>query len=119
MLCFDQAFSESTASTFDYSLKEKAPFTIRNSLGIPLIVQHSGNLRPVGSAAQGKLHELAVDQIMDLEHSMFEPSSRGKLSALQRQESCLFSLTIGQKPHCHYITVTTSLSLHCHERQTL
>ncbi|XP_078029066.1 intermembrane lipid transfer protein VPS13C isoform X7 [Epinephelus lanceolatus] len=89
-----KAFSEGTASTFDYSLKEKAPFTIRNSLGIPLIVQHSANLRAVGSSAQGKLHELSVDQSMDLEHSMFEPSSRGKLSALQRQESCLFNLTI-------------------------
>lgn len=94
--CFDQAFSEGTASTFDYSLKEKAPFTIRNTLGIPLIVQHSANLRQVGPAAQGKLHELSVDQSMDLEHSMFKPSSRGKLSALQRQESCLFNLTIGQ-----------------------
>ncbi|KAM9366322.1 intermembrane lipid transfer protein VPS13C [Symphorus nematophorus] len=89
-----KAFSEGTASTFDCSLKEKAPFTIRNSLGIPLIVQHSANLRPVASPAQGKLHELAVEQSMDLEHSMFEPSSRGKLSALQRQESCLFNLTI-------------------------
>ncbi|XP_041649214.1 vacuolar protein sorting-associated protein 13C isoform X2 [Cheilinus undulatus] len=89
-----KAFSEGTASTFDYSLKEKAPFTIRNSLGIPLIVQHSANLRPVSSPSQGKLHELPVDQSMDLEHSMFEPSSRGKLSALQRQESCLFNLSI-------------------------
>uniref|UniRef100_A0A3P9B509 Vacuolar protein sorting-associated protein 13 VPS13 adaptor binding domain-containing protein n=1 Tax=Maylandia zebra TaxID=106582 RepID=A0A3P9B509_9CICH len=47
-------------------------------------------------AGQGKLHELPVDQNMELEHSMFEPTSRGKLSALQRQESCLFNLTIGQ-----------------------
>ncbi|CAJ1049975.1 vacuolar protein sorting-associated protein 13C isoform X3 [Xyrichtys novacula] len=89
-----KAFSEGTASTFDHSMKEKAPFTIRNSLGIPLIVQHSANLKPVSSPAQGKLHELQVDQIMDLEHSMFEPSSRGKLSALQRQESCMFNLSI-------------------------
>ncbi|XP_069574520.1 intermembrane lipid transfer protein VPS13C isoform X1 [Brachyistius frenatus] len=89
-----KAFSEGTASTFDCSLKEKAPFTIRNSLGIPLIVQHSANLRPVASVAQGKLHELSVDQTMDLEHSVFEPSSRGKLSALERQESCLFNLTV-------------------------
>uniref|UniRef100_A0AAQ4Q6C5 Vacuolar protein sorting 13 homolog C n=2 Tax=Gasterosteus aculeatus aculeatus TaxID=481459 RepID=A0AAQ4Q6C5_GASAC len=89
-----KAFSEATASTFDYTLKEKAPFTIRNSLGIPLIVQHSANLRPMGSPAQGKLQELPADGSMDLEHSMFKPSSRGKLSALQRQESCLFNLTI-------------------------
>ncbi|XP_025764030.1 vacuolar protein sorting-associated protein 13C isoform X7 [Oreochromis niloticus] len=89
-----KAFSEGTTSTFDYSLKEKAPFTIRNSLGIPLIVDHSANLRLVGSPGQGKLHELPVDQNMELEHSKFEPASRGKLSALQRQESCLFNLTI-------------------------
>ncbi|KAM6950364.1 intermembrane lipid transfer protein VPS13C [Lycodopsis pacificus] len=89
-----KAFSEATASTFDYSLKEKAAFTIRNSLGIPLIVQHTANLRLVGSAAQGKLHEVPVDQSMDLEHSGFRSASRGKLSALQRQESCLFNLTI-------------------------
>ncbi|XP_028257848.1 vacuolar protein sorting-associated protein 13C isoform X2 [Parambassis ranga] len=89
-----KAFSEGTASSFDYSLKEKAPFTIRNFLGIPLIVQHSANLRSVGSVARGKLHELSVDQSMDLEHSVFQLSSRGKLSALQRQESCLFNLSI-------------------------
>uniref|UniRef100_UPI003AAD81DF intermembrane lipid transfer protein VPS13C n=1 Tax=Centroberyx gerrardi TaxID=166262 RepID=UPI003AAD81DF len=89
-----KAFSEGTASTFDYSVKEKAPFTIRNALGIPLIVQHSANLRPVDSAARGKLHEVAVGQSVDLEHSGFESSSRGKLSALQRQESCLFNLSI-------------------------
>lgn len=89
-----KAFSEGTASTFDYTLKEKAPFTIRNFLGIPLIVQHSANLRLVGSTESGKLLELSVDQRMDLEHSIFERSSRGKLSALQQQESCLFYLSI-------------------------
>ncbi|KAK9971624.1 hypothetical protein ABG768_024979 [Culter alburnus] len=87
-----KAFSESTASTFDRSLKEKSPFTIRNALGIPLIVQHSANLRLVGSSSPGKLHELAVDKSVDLDHSSFERSSR--LSALQRQESCLFNLSI-------------------------
>ncbi|XP_041840973.1 LOW QUALITY PROTEIN: vacuolar protein sorting-associated protein 13C-like [Melanotaenia boesemani] len=89
-----KVFSDGTASTFNYTLKEKAPFTIRNSLGIPLIVQHSANLRPVGSPAHGKLHELSVDQSMDLDHAMFNASSRGKLSALQRQGSCLFHITI-------------------------
>lgn len=77
-------------------MKEKAPFTILNALGIPLIVQHSANLRPVGAEQHGKLHELPAQRSMDLEHSVLEPSSRGKLSALQRQESCLFHLTIGQ-----------------------
>ncbi|KAK2854371.1 hypothetical protein Q5P01_007032 [Channa striata] len=89
-----KAFSEGTASTYECFLKEKAPFTIGNSLGIPLIVQHSSNLRPVGFLAQDRLHELLAGQNMDLEHSVFERSSQGKLSALQRQESCLFTLTI-------------------------
>ncbi|XP_026072516.1 vacuolar protein sorting-associated protein 13C-like isoform X6 [Carassius auratus] len=87
-----KAFSESTASTFDHSLKEKSPYTIRNALGIPLIVQHSANLRLTGSSSLGKLHELAVDKSVDFEHSSFERSS--PLSALQRQESCLFNLSI-------------------------
>lgn len=92
-----QAFSEGAASAFDHTLKEKPPFTLRNALGIPVIVQHSANLRPVGSVAQEKLHELSVDQSMDLMHSAFESTIRGKLSALQRQESGLFNLTIGLK----------------------
>lgn len=91
-----QAFSAGTSSDYDRSLKEKAPFTIRNCLGIPLIVQHGANLRPKASTAQGKLHELPVGHSLDLEHSTAELSTRGKLSALQRQESCLFNLSIGQ-----------------------
>ena len=90
-----QAFSEGTASTFDHSLKEKAPFTIRNAV-IPLTVQHSANLRVVASPGQGKLHEVGVGQSVDLEYSGSGTSTRGKLSALQRQESCLFNLSIGQ-----------------------
>ncbi|XP_036442421.1 vacuolar protein sorting-associated protein 13C isoform X5 [Colossoma macropomum] len=92
-----QAFSESTASTFDPSLKEKAPFTIRNALGIPLIVQHSANLRIADSVSRGKVHEVGVEQSRDLEYSIFESSARGKLSTLQRQESCLFNLSIVPK----------------------
>ncbi|KAL4641944.1 vacuolar protein sorting-associated protein 13C isoform X1 [Arapaima gigas] len=89
-----KAFSEGTASTFDHSLKEKAPFSIRNALGIPLVVQPGANLRLVGTPSGGRLHEVAVGQSVDLEHSVFEPLSRSKLSALQRQESCLFSLSL-------------------------
>uniref|UniRef100_A0A3Q2C8D3 Vacuolar protein sorting 13 homolog C n=1 Tax=Cyprinodon variegatus TaxID=28743 RepID=A0A3Q2C8D3_CYPVA len=94
LLCLATAFAEGTALTFDHTLKEKPPFTIKNSLGIPVIVQHSASLRPVGSVAQGKLHELSVDQSMDLVHSGFESTMGGKLSALERQESCLFNLTV-------------------------
>ncbi|KAF7642147.1 hypothetical protein LDENG_00263710, partial [Lucifuga dentata] len=89
-----QAFSEGAAASFDSSVKEKAPFTIRNALGIPLIVLHGANLRRVGSPTQGKLHEVAVEQSMDLQHATFQPSSRGNLSTLQRQESCSFNLSI-------------------------
>ncbi|KAI9531704.1 hypothetical protein NQZ68_038852, partial [Dissostichus eleginoides] len=89
-----KAFSEGASSSFDPSLKEKAPFTLKNSLGIPLMVQHSPSLRPRGPPGQGKLQELPVDQSLDLELSMIRTSSRGKLSALQRQESSLFSLSI-------------------------
>lgn len=94
-----QAFSEATSSDLSSLLKEKAPFTIKNCLGVPLIVRHSSNLRVMGAAAMGRLHELPVDQSMDLEHTVFESSSRGKLSTLQRQESCLFNLTMGERTH--------------------
>lgn len=101
-VCFDQAFSEATTADFNSFMKEKAPFTIKNCLGVPLIVRHSANLRVMGAPALGRLHELPVDQSMDLEHTIFESSSRGKLSTLQRQESCLFNLTIGQNSvHSH------------------
>uniref|UniRef100_H3CXZ0 Vacuolar protein sorting 13 homolog C n=1 Tax=Tetraodon nigroviridis TaxID=99883 RepID=H3CXZ0_TETNG len=89
-----KAFSEAATSDFSSFLKEKPPFTIRNCLGVPLIVRHSASLRVMGAAALGRLHELPVDQSMDLEHTVFEASSRGKLSTLQRQESCLFNLTL-------------------------
>ncbi|KAF1393337.1 hypothetical protein PFLUV_G00038030 [Perca fluviatilis] len=89
-----KAFSEGTASTFDSSLKEKAPFTIRNCLGLPVTVQHGANLCPVAPPAQDSLLQLPAGQSVDLQHSAYEPASRGKLSALQRQESCLFNLTI-------------------------
>ncbi|KAG7264760.1 hypothetical protein CRUP_015201 [Coryphaenoides rupestris] len=90
------AFSEGTASTFGQSLlKEKAPYTICNSLGIPLMVQPSASLRVVGSPRQGQLQDVAVGQRVDLDHSVFlQSSSRGQLSALQRQESCVFNLSI-------------------------
>ncbi|XP_076880007.1 intermembrane lipid transfer protein VPS13C isoform X2 [Brachyhypopomus gauderio] len=89
-----QAFSESTTAFLDPTVKEKAPFTIRNALGIPLVIQHSASLRVCPPSAQGKLHEVGVEQSVDLEFSVFESSSRGRLSALQRQESCLFNLSI-------------------------
>lgn len=90
-----QAFSEGTVSTFDHSLKEKAPFTIQNSLGIPLFIQHGVNLRVADSPTQSKMPEVGVGESLDLEYSIFEFSAQAKLSMLQRQESCLFNLSIG------------------------
>ncbi|KAG7327785.1 hypothetical protein KOW79_009391 [Hemibagrus wyckioides] len=89
-----QAFSEGTVSTFDHSLKEKAPFTIQNFLGIPLIIQHGANLRLTESPTQNKMHEVGVGGSLDLEYSLFKHSTRVNLSTLQRQESCLFNLSI-------------------------
>ncbi|MGH0138174.1 UNVERIFIED_CONTAM: hypothetical protein FKN15_065568 [Acipenser sinensis] len=89
-----KAFSEGTATTFDHSLKEKAPYTIKNALGIPLEVQHSSNLRALGSGAKERIHEVGVGQSVKLEYAVIEHIHRGRLSALQRQESCLFSLSI-------------------------
>lgn len=91
-----QAFSEGTVSAFDHSLKEKAPLTLQNSLGVALIVQLSANLRLADPPSQSKEHELGVGESLDLEYSAFElTTSRVKLSTLQRQESCLFNLNIG------------------------
>lgn len=96
LLVFEcQAFSEGTVSTFDHSLKEKAPFTLRNSLGIPLFLEHSVNLRLADSPSQNKMHEVGVGESLDLEYSVLEFTSRVNLSTLQRQESCLFNLSIG------------------------
>ncbi|MGH0128064.1 UNVERIFIED_CONTAM: hypothetical protein FKN15_036109 [Acipenser sinensis] len=89
-----KAFSEGTATTFDHSLKEKAPDTIKNALGIPLEVQHSSNLRVLGSGVKERIHEVGVGQSVKLEYAVIEHIHRGRLSALQRQESCLFSLSI-------------------------
>uniref|UniRef100_A0A8C0J7X0 Vacuolar protein sorting 13 homolog C n=1 Tax=Chelonoidis abingdonii TaxID=106734 RepID=A0A8C0J7X0_CHEAB len=88
-----KAFSEGTASTFDYSLKDRAPFTVKNALGVPLKVHPTINLRVVGSTLKEDIHDVEIGQKLELEYSVLEPLHRGKLSALYRQESCLFTLT--------------------------
>uniref|UniRef100_A0A8C3T6F5 Vacuolar protein sorting 13 homolog C n=1 Tax=Chelydra serpentina TaxID=8475 RepID=A0A8C3T6F5_CHESE len=88
-----KAFSEGTASTFDYSLKDRAPFTVKNALGVPLKVHPTINLRVVGSTLKEDIHDIQIGQKLELEYSVLEPLHRGKLSALYRQESCLFALT--------------------------
>ncbi|KAM4748951.1 intermembrane lipid transfer protein VPS13C [Rhinophrynus dorsalis] len=89
-----KAFSEGTASTFDYDLKDRAPLTVRNALGLPIIVQHGPNLSRFGSSTHGCIHNVAEDQSLELEFSAVQPLYRGKLSALHRQESSLFTIGI-------------------------
>ncbi|XP_067829405.1 intermembrane lipid transfer protein VPS13C isoform X2 [Heptranchias perlo] len=89
-----KAFSAGAASTFDYSLKDQVPYTLKNALGIPLTVHHSTNLRAIGPPSDQKLHQLDVGQILELDYLAAQPKNRGKLSVLQRQESNLFTLTV-------------------------
>uniref|UniRef100_A0A8C4VEJ6 Vacuolar protein sorting 13 homolog C n=1 Tax=Falco tinnunculus TaxID=100819 RepID=A0A8C4VEJ6_FALTI len=91
-----KAFSEGTASTFDYSFKETAPFIVKNALGVPLKVLPSSSFRIVGSEKENK-NDVEIGQNMELEYSVFETPQRGKLSALCRQESSVFSVNLGYK----------------------
>uniref|UniRef100_A0A672USM2 Vacuolar protein sorting 13 homolog C n=1 Tax=Strigops habroptila TaxID=2489341 RepID=A0A672USM2_STRHB len=90
-----KAFSEGTASTFDYSFKDTAPFVVKNALGVSLRVLPSPNIRIVGSAEKENMNDIEIGQNMELEYSGFEVPQRGKLSALYRQESSVFSLNLG------------------------
>ncbi|XP_057578649.1 intermembrane lipid transfer protein VPS13C isoform X2 [Hippopotamus amphibius kiboko] len=92
-----KGFSEGTASTFDYSLKDRAPFTVTNSVGIPIKVQPNHNLRVMGSLEKRDACDVDAGQSLELEYASMEPSHQGKLSILSRQESSLFSLTFA--PH--------------------
>ncbi|XP_068000131.1 intermembrane lipid transfer protein VPS13C isoform X2 [Melanerpes formicivorus] len=89
-----KAFSEGTASTFDYSFKETAPYIVKNALGVPLKVLPSASFRITGSAEKENMNTIEVGQSMELEYSFYEAPQRGKLSTLHRQESSLFSLTL-------------------------
>ncbi|KAJ6664322.1 hypothetical protein lerEdw1_008541 [Lerista edwardsae] len=89
-----KGFSEGAASTYDYSLQDKAPFTVRNALGIPLKVHASRNLQVVGLATSEDIHDVGIGQNLELEYSAFDPLHRGKISALYRQESSLFTLSL-------------------------
>ncbi|XP_054974528.1 intermembrane lipid transfer protein VPS13C isoform X2 [Sorex araneus] len=88
-----KGFSEGTATTFDYSLKDKAPFTVRNALGVPVKVQPNHNLRVMGSLEKCDLYDMDAGQTLELEYASLEPSSPGKRSMLSRQESTFFTLT--------------------------
>uniref|UniRef100_A0A8C2YMD7 Vacuolar protein sorting 13 homolog C n=1 Tax=Chinchilla lanigera TaxID=34839 RepID=A0A8C2YMD7_CHILA len=88
-----KGFSEGTASTFDYSLKDRAPFTVKNSVGVPITVQPDRNLRVLGSPEKSDVYGIDAGQNLELEYASLEPSSQGKLSILSRQESSFFTLT--------------------------
>ncbi|XP_066130845.1 intermembrane lipid transfer protein VPS13C isoform X1 [Saccopteryx bilineata] len=88
-----KGFSEGTASTFDYFLKDKAPFTVKNALGVPIKVQPNHHLRVMGSPEKSDIYDVDAGQNLELEYASREPSCQGKLSILSRQESSLFTLT--------------------------
>ena len=97
-----QGFSEGTASTFDCSLKDRAPFTVTNSVGVPIKVQPNHNLRVMGSLEKSDVCDVDAGQKLELEYASMEPSCQGKLSTLSRQESSLFSLTFGMLYLCYF-----------------
>uniref|UniRef100_A0A8C9AEJ4 Vacuolar protein sorting 13 homolog C n=1 Tax=Prolemur simus TaxID=1328070 RepID=A0A8C9AEJ4_PROSS len=88
-----KGFSEGTASTFDYSLKDKPPFTVKNAMGVPIKVQPNCNLRVIGSPEKTDIFDVDAGQNLELECSSMELSHQGKLSILSRQESSFFTLT--------------------------
>ncbi|XP_051012690.1 intermembrane lipid transfer protein VPS13C [Acomys russatus] len=88
-----KGFSEGAASTFDYSLKDSAPFTVRNALGVPTKVQHNCNLRVMGSPEKSDIYDVDAGQHLELDYASLEPLRQGKLTMLSRQESSFFMLT--------------------------
>ncbi|ELW71324.1 Vacuolar protein sorting-associated protein 13C [Tupaia chinensis] len=88
-----KGFSEGTASTFDYSLKDRAPFTVKNAVGIPIKVRPNHNFRVVGCTEKSHIYDVDAGQNLELEYASLEPSRQGKLSILSRQESSFFTLT--------------------------
>ncbi|KAM6200995.1 intermembrane lipid transfer protein VPS13C [Rhynchocyon petersi] len=88
-----KGFSEGTASTFDYFLKDRAPFTVKNALGVPIKVQPNRNLRVMGSPEKSDIYDVGAGQNLELEYISMEPLRQGKLSILSRQESSFFALT--------------------------
>ncbi|XP_008824741.1 vacuolar protein sorting-associated protein 13C-like, partial [Nannospalax galili] len=88
-----KGFSEGAASTFDYSLKDRAPFTVKNAVGVPITVQPNCNLRVMGYPEKSDIYDVDAGQNLELEYASVEPSRQGKLSILSHQESTLFMLS--------------------------
>ncbi|XP_077569200.1 intermembrane lipid transfer protein VPS13C isoform X2 [Stigmatopora nigra] len=87
-----EAFSGSAAATFDPSAREKAPVSVFNALGVPLLLRPGADLRPAGAARRGQLLELPPLGVVELEHSHSEAG--GTLSAPRRSESRGLCLTV-------------------------
>ncbi|XP_026537812.1 vacuolar protein sorting-associated protein 13C [Notechis scutatus] len=91
-----KGFSEGTASTYDATLKDRAPFTVRNALGIPVRVHTCRSLQVVGFPRRDtSLHELGLDQSLELEYATSESLDRRRVSILRRQDSSLLTLSFG------------------------
>uniref|UniRef100_A0A8C5SHG1 Vacuolar protein sorting 13 homolog C n=1 Tax=Laticauda laticaudata TaxID=8630 RepID=A0A8C5SHG1_LATLA len=94
-----KGFSEGTASTYDATLKDRAPFTVRNALGIPVRVHTCRSLQVVGFPKRDtSLHELRLDQSLELEYATSESLDRRRVSILRRQDSSLLTLSFGKVP---------------------
>ncbi|XP_032088640.1 vacuolar protein sorting-associated protein 13C [Thamnophis elegans] len=90
-----KGFSEGTASTYDAALKDRAPFTVRNALGIPVRVQACRSLQAVGFPRSESTHEIGLGQSLELECATSESLDRRRLSILRRQDSSLLTLSFG------------------------
>ncbi|XP_006831641.1 PREDICTED: vacuolar protein sorting-associated protein 13C isoform X1 [Chrysochloris asiatica] len=88
-----KGFSMGTAATFDYTLKDRAPFTVKNAVGVPIKVQPNRNLKVMGCPEKSDIYDVDAGQNLELEYTSMEPFHQGKLSVLSRQESSFFSIT--------------------------
>ncbi|XP_005316696.2 intermembrane lipid transfer protein VPS13C isoform X3 [Ictidomys tridecemlineatus] len=88
-----KGFSQGAASTFDYSLKDRAPFMVKNAVGVPIKVQPNRNLRVMGPPEKSGIYDVDAGQNLELEYASMEPLHQGKVCVLNRQESSFFTLT--------------------------
>ncbi|XP_039196017.1 vacuolar protein sorting-associated protein 13C isoform X5 [Crotalus tigris] len=90
-----KGFSEGTASAYDATLKDRAPFTVRNALGISVRVHACRSLQLVGFPKSATIHEIGLGQSLELEYATSKSQNKGRLSVLRRQDSSLLTLSFG------------------------
>ncbi|KAG8144829.1 hypothetical protein E2320_013243 [Naja naja] len=91
-----KGFSEGAAATYNATLKDRAPFTVRNALGIPVRVHTCRSLQVVGFPKRdASFHELGLDQSLELEYATSQSLDRRRVSILRRQDSSLLTLNFG------------------------